>query len=143
MVAIKSSQEASAKWARRAGSASGEYEQGVKTPRRSWAGATSAAGAAYEAGVQAAITRKAFQNGVKNAGDAKWQKNAVEKGPARYTQGVALAQEDYEKGFQPYRQALSALVLPARKAKGDASNITRVALVAKTLHDVKMQIQGK
>jgi len=143
MVAIKSSQNASAKWARRAGSAGQEYEEGVKAPRTSWAAATAAAAPAYDAGVTAAIGRKAFQNGVKNAGDAKWQKNAVEKGPARYTQGVQLAQDDYEKGFAPYRSALASLQLPPRKAKGDPSNIQRVAQVAKTLHDVKMQIQGK
>lgn len=143
MVAVKSVSDSGAKWARRAGSAGGEYEEGVRNPKTSWATATAAAKKAYDAGVTAAISRNAFQNGVKKAGDTKWQANAIAKGPARYTQGVQLAQGDYESAVAPFNQALTSLTLPPRGPKGDPSNINRVAMVAKTLHDVKLQLQGK
>lgn len=142
-LAVKSASDSGAKWARRAGSASGEYEEGVRNPKKSWAAQTVAASDAYKQGVTAAIGRNAFANGVKNAGDTKWQKNAIEKGPQRYTQGVQLAQSDYETAVAPFLSALSSLTLPKRGPKGDPGNIARVALVAKTLHDVKLQQQGK
>lgn len=137
MAGIKPLNSVGDKWARVAGGAQAEYEEGVKNPRRSWSTETARAEKAYEAGVQAAIARKAFGSGVKAAGDEKWQRNAIEKGPQRYAQGVGLAQGDYEKGFAPYHQALSNLTLPARGPKGDPKNINRVAIVAKTLHDIK------
>lgn len=142
-LAVKSVSASGAKWARRAGSAGQEYEEGVRAPKKSWSAETAAAAPAYDAGVQAAIGRKAFQNGVKKAGDAKWQKNAIEKGPQRYTQGVQLAQTDYETAVAPFNAALSNLTLPARGPKGDPGNIRRVAMVAETLHNVKLQQQGK
>lgn len=142
MAGIKPLNSVAAKWSRVAGAAQGEYEEGVKNPRRSWAAETAKAEAAYDKGVQAAISAKRFGKGVRAAGDAKWQQNAIEKGPARYSQGVGLALEAYQTGFEPYHRALSSLVLPARGPKGDPGNINRVAIVAKTLHDIKMQ-KGK
>ncbi|MCK5481445.1 MAG: hypothetical protein KAJ06_09865 [Gammaproteobacteria bacterium] len=142
-LAVKSVSASGAKWARRAGSAGTEYEEGVRSPKKSWATETVAAAPAYDAGVQAAIGRNAFQNGVKKAGDSKWQQNAIAKGPQRYSQGVALAQTDYETAVAPFNAALSNLTLPKRGPKGDPSNINRVAMIAKTLHDVKLQQQGK
>ena len=142
MAQIKSSTAAASKWKRRSETAQGEYEEGVRSPRTGWAQATAASEKAYEAGVQAAIGRKAFGAGVKNAGDTKWQQNALAKGPARYTQGVGLAENAYEAGFAPYRQVISNLNLPARGPKGDPTNIQRVAAVAKALHDAKLKTTG-
>jgi len=143
MVAIKSPSAAAQKWARRAGNAGPEYEEGVRNPRKSWAKETAASVSAYNAGVQKAIQNKSFEKGVAQAGDNKWQTNAVEKGPARYSQGVQLAEVAYEQGFAPYAQALNSLTLPPRKAKGDPANLERVAMVAKTLHETKLQRRGK
>lgn len=140
MAGIKPLGKVSEKWARVAGGAQAEYEEGVKNPRRSWATETQKAEDAYNKGVQAGISRKAFGSGVRKAGDEKWQRNSAEKGPARYTQGVQLAESDYQKGFAPYHQALSNLTLPARGPKGDPANINRVAIVAKTLHDIKTKM---
>ncbi len=142
-IAIKSTAEAGAKWKRRASSAAGEYEEGVKNPRKSWEAETVAATEAYKAGIQKSLANDSFSKGVKAAGNTKWQKNAIEKGPARFSQGVELAQGDYEKGFAPYRAAIAGLTLPKRGPKGDPNNIRRVELIAKTLHNVKLQRLGQ
>lgn len=143
MAAIKSAAEISSKWSRRAGTAGAEYEEGVRNPRKDWATETAKSEQAYEQGIQASISRKAFGKGVKKSGTEKWQRNAIEKGPARFTQGVGVAQNDYEAGFEPFRQVISATNLPQRGPKGDPKNIQRVAVLAKALHSKKLELEGR
>jgi DNA-binding transcriptional MocR family regulator len=143
MAAIKETARIADKWERRAGNAQAEYEEGVRNPRKDWAAATASAEKAFEQGIQQSIQRKAFGKGVRKAGTAKWQENAVEKGPVRFAQGVSLAKGSYEEGFAPFRQTISNLTLPARGAKGDPKNINRVAAVAKALHDKKLELEGR
>jgi len=142
MANIKSLDRISGKWKRVASGAQAEYEEGVRNPRADWADQTKKAESAYEQGIQAAIGRKAFGKGVTQAGTAKWQTNAIEKGPQRFSQGVALAEQAYETGFAPYREVISRLTLPARGPKGDPKNIQRVTTVAKALHDEKLKRAG-
>lgn len=138
MAGIKPLDAVARKWKRVASGAQLEYEEGVRNPRRSWATETAKSEDAYQKGVQAAISKKRFGAGVRKAGDAKWQENALKKGPMRYSQGVDLAEDAYLAGFQKYHAALANLVLPPRGPKGDPANINRVAIVAKTLHDIKV-----
>lgn len=142
MPTVKDPSQAAAKWARRAASAAGEYQEGVRNPKRSWAAATAAAETQYKAGVQAAMARGAFGKGVRKAGDAAWSKGAIEKGPGRFAEGVAVAEDKYRAGYEPYARILTGLTLPERGAKGDPKNIQRVALVAKALHDAKIGKAG-
>ncbi len=88
-----------AKWARRAASAGTEYSEGVANPSRSWSQASQAAAPNYAAGVQAAVARGGFARGVQAAGDAAWSQGATTKGPARFAEGVQLAQPAYTSGF--------------------------------------------
>lgn len=142
MPPVKDLDRTAEKWARVAQGAQAEYTAGVESPRKSWATQTAAAEPNYEQAVQAAITRKAFGKGVKAAGDTKWSDNTLAKGPARWAQGINLAQDAYKAGFAPYRAVIVGLTLPARGPKGDPKNIQRVALVAKALHDKKRQMAG-
>jgi hypothetical protein len=130
------------RWTRKASASSQDYREGVEAPRRDWAQAAKAAEPAYEQGVQAAIVRKAFGVGVARAGTQKWQRQAISKGPSRFAEGVSQAAPEYEAGFAPYAQVLTALNLPPRGARGDARNIQRVADVAKALHDAKTRRGG-
>ncbi len=138
MAEIKSLDRIGSKWKRVASGAGAEYEEGVKNPKRDWAQSTVAAEPAYVQGIQASIARKGFSKGVAKAGTDKWQRNAIEKGPARFSQGVELGQDAYEKGFAPFREVIARTTLPARGAKGDPKNIQRVAVMAKALHDAKI-----
>ena len=142
MANVKSMSRISDKWKRVASGASAEYEEGVRNPRADWATETKKAEATYEEGIRASIGRKSFGKGVSKAGTDKWQSNALAKGPGRFSQGVALAQDAYEEGFSPYREVISRTPLPPRGPKGDPKNLARVAVIAKALHDEKIKREG-
>lgn len=134
---IKVRSGAGEKFTRRAGAATEDYRAGVNDPRADWAGQTAAAEGTYNDGVTQAIQRKAFGQGVRKAGTAKWQEKAAGKGADRFGPGVQAAGSDYEKGVAPYTAVLQSLNLPQRYAKGDPRNLQRVAAVTKALRDKK------
>jgi len=137
MAAIKSIDQSSDKWVRRASVAGPDYQAGVTNPRAPWAAAAVAGKMNWQTGVQGAITRDAFAKGVTNAGDEKWRTAAIRKGPGRFAEGVAIGKDEWQKGFAPYQAAISAVVLPPRGAKGDPKNIERVRAVATTLRTLR------
>ena len=126
------------KWARRAGSATEEFKQGVANPRVSWQAATTAAAAAQAAGVTQAIANKSFEKGVAKAGDQRWQQKTAGKGADRFAGGVADAQNDYATNFAPYAAVIASTQLPPRGPKGDPKNIDRVRVMAAALRSKKM-----
>lgn len=126
----------SQKWATRAAAAAGDYVAGALVPRRSWSAAASASEANFEAGIQASIARKAYGKGVASAGDASWSKGIQEKGRGRYTQGVGVALDAYQKGFQPYADVLRSTSLTPRGPKGQ--NMGRVQAVNDALRNRKL-----
>lgn len=136
--AVPATSKVAEKWARRAGSASGEYEDGVRTTTRSWATASSAAENNYKAGVTAAASAGRFGKGVQQAGDAKWKKNAVEKGPMRFSQGVQVATQDYSSAVAPYLEAIGRTDLPPRGPVGSEGNYARTAAIGKALRQLKV-----
>jgi len=136
MAAIKDISKSSEKWVRRASVAAPDYANGIQNPRRPWEQSTINASSNYKQGVIAAANAGRFEKGVKAAGNDKWQRNALAKGPARFSEGVALGRPDWEEGFKPYHAAISALQLPPRGPKGSPQNIQRVAIIATTLRGV-------
>lgn len=127
-----------AKWARRAGSAAGEYEDGVRNTTRSWAGAATAGAANYKAGVASAAAEGRFEKGISKAGDAKWKRGATEKGPARFSQGVAAAEQDYSGGVAPFLELIGRTDLPMRGPVGSAGNYQRVQRLGEALHKARV-----
>lgn len=125
------------KWARVTPQRAPDYETGVRNPKVDWAQATANAAGAYKEGVTKSITEGRFEKGVKAAGTEKWQRKAIELGPSRYSQGVTVAQPDYEKGFAPFRDVIERTALPPRFAKGDPRNIDRVRVMAAALNAAK------
>lgn len=136
MAAIKSLSRISEKWADNAGStqAGNAYREGVQSPRRSWEDATVAADDARKAGLEAADARDAFITGVREAGNAKWQRRATSLGPSRFRQGVREAKDDFSRGFAPFHSVIAGLTLPPRGPKGSPENIERVRVIAEALH---------
>jgi len=128
----------SAKWVRRAGSATQEFADGVAAPRTDWASATLAAAPAQAAAIQQAIADGRFAKGVQAAGSAKWQSKSMGKGAARFASGVADAEQDYAKGVAPYLQVIESTVLPPRGPKGDPKNFLRVVAIATALRNKKL-----
>jgi hypothetical protein len=137
MAAIKPIEQSTDKWVRRASVAGPDYLQGVQNPRQSWSTAAAAAEANYKAGVTAAANAGRYGIGVKAAGDEKWRNGAVKKGPGRFTEGVAMSRDEWQKGFSPYHSAISNLTLPPRGPKGSPQNIQRVAAIATALRSLR------
>lgn len=133
MANIKSLDSSAKKFATNASMAGNSYSEGVANPKRDWATATKAAEANYDAGVQAGIQKKSFGKGVIKAGSSKWQQGATQKGATRFAAGVAMGEDKYKAGFQPYHQAISSATLPTRFAKRDPRNIERVKSVVNTM----------
>ena len=128
----------SAKWARRAASAGTEYEEGVKSTTKSWAASTKAAEANYKNAVTQAAASGRYGKGVDRAGDAKWKKGAIEKGPARYSQGVGIAEPDYAAQMAPVLEVIGRTDLPMRGPSGSDGNYQRSVTLGKALRAYKV-----
>lgn len=142
MAGVKALDKIREKWKRVSSGAQAEYEAGVSDPRVDWATATAAAEDSYKKGVAQAASAGRFGKGVKKAGTGKWQEMAKRKGPHRWAEGISLAEDTYATAFQPYHAALGSISYPPKGPKGDPGNIARVAIVAKTLHELKLRLKG-
>lgn len=134
---VKSPQAATGRWQRRASSAAPEYEEGVRTTTADWAAAASGGAQAYIQGVQEAQGRGAFVKGIAGAGNAKWKNNALKKGPGRFSEGVNVAVDDYNRGIAPFLEIASRTDLPMRGPVGSESNYQRAATMAKAFRAAK------
>lgn len=137
MPKVPTAAEIAAKWSRVAPGRQADFEAGVKDPSVDWQRGAAAAAGSYEAGVQEAISRQAFQRGIEATGNDRWRRNTAEKGAARWGAGVRAAEKDMEAGFAPYREAIERVVLPPRRPRGDPQNIERAAAMAKALTEVR------
>lgn len=138
MAQIKSLSETSKKWTTVTPQRQTDYEAGIRAPRRDWQDATLASASNYQQGVQAAITAGRFQAGVDDAGSETWRKGALEKGLQRWTQGISVAKESFERGFSPFREVISRVELPPKGPKGSPQNYQRVQVIGTALHEAKM-----
>lgn len=134
-IPVPSPSVVSDKWRARSSSASDEYRQGIENPRRSWEDATADATQNWADGVQQAIANDRFGKGVNEAGNAKWERGAIEKGVPRYSQGIIAGREDFERGISEVLDVIGRVTLPPRGIKGSPQNIERVSAVANALHE--------
>lgn len=135
MVKTKGVDRTVAKWKSKVAAAGPDYLDGVTNPKADWQTETSKAEGSYEQGVQRAIANKLFGKGVSKAGTAKWQKGATEKGPMRWTSGVAMAEDEYRSGMGEVIQVIEGTALPPRGPKGDPKNYDRTRILGTKLHD--------
>lgn len=115
-----------------------EYASNVAAPLRSWEKETLAAADRQKVGMQEALNDGRIQKGIQRAGQAKWQKATVSKGPNRWAEGVNLGEADYQSGFAPYVDIISKTQLPARFPKGDPRNWERSKALGLALHQKKI-----
>lgn len=128
------------KWATVTPLRTADYESGVRNPRGNWQAASLAAADAWKAGVTQAAAQGLFSKGVNRAGNARWQEGATGKGVTRWGPGVALAEERYREAFAPFREAISRVTLPPRRARRDPANLQRVNVVVQALIDAKARL---
>jgi hypothetical protein len=131
---VKSVADSATKFVNRASAAGGDYKAGVQGAGQTWVDHTSAATDTYSAGVQAAIGRGAYGKGVMKAGPAKYQTNAAGKGANHYPEGIRGGAAAYQQNAAPYFDALSGIVYPPRRPRGDPANQARSIIVQTTLH---------
>ncbi len=142
MASIATVDRIAAKWATVTPQRAPDYEEGVRNPRGDWARETVAASDAWKAGVANAAAKNLFSKGVAKAGNARWQEGALEKGVQRWGPGVALAQERYQTGFAPFREAIARVTLPPRHARRDPRNLERVKAIVDALVKAKEALGG-
>lgn len=128
------------KWGRVTPGRAQDYKIGIEHPRRDWADATLKAEATYTSAMTQAVSERRWSRGVEAAGTRKWHDKTLAKGPARWSQGVGLAEADFKAGFAPYHDLLKAIILPPRGPKGDPANLERVRIIAESLHELKRRI---
>jgi len=138
MPAIKDVSQIAEKYTRVTPGRATEYAQGVQNPRADWQAATAAAETNWAQGVQQAVQKKTFGQGVRKAGSEKWKRKATELGTQRYGPGVAAAGTDYAQGFAPYAAVIQGTTLPPRYPKGDPRNYQRVQAMGEALRKKKM-----
>ena len=131
---VKSVADAATKFVNRASGAGADYKSGVQGAGQTWVDATAMSADTYAAGVQQAIGRGAFQKGVTKAGPAKYQTNASTKGANHYPEGIRSGAGPYQQNAAPYFDALSGIVYPPRRPRGDPANQARSIIVQTTLH---------
>lgn len=128
---------AAERWGRRASAAAPDYEAGAKAATGKWQPAAVAAQPNYEQGVTAAIAKKAFATGIQRAGDAKWLNRTTTVGPARFSQGVMVAQPAYDAAVAPIWAKAAATVLGARGPRRSEGNYQRSVQMAKAFAAAK------
>jgi hypothetical protein len=125
------------RWLRRAGSAEGEFLEGVRTTTADQAAAAAAAAPVYAAAVQEAVTRGSYAKGVQKAGTARWRDKTLAKGAGRYSQGIAEGSVDYAAGFAPFAEAISRVDLPARGPRNSPQNYNRIKPIGDALNRLR------
>lgn len=137
MIPMATAKETAAKWSRVTSGRSEDFKAGVKAPKRSWEKGATGASENYKLGVIAAANAGKFEQGVKVAGDAKWQTKTSTVGVSRWATGVSVAQGDYEAGFSKFADVITKIELPPRYPKGDPRNYDRVRVIGEALRSAK------
>jgi hypothetical protein len=132
-IRIRPAAELANKFRTRAQAAAPDYKVGVEQAGGDWETNAAASESNYDAGVQAAIGRKAFGKGVRASGAAHYVKRASGDGAVRYGPGIASGTERWTANTQPYLQALASMTLPPRGPRRSPANQQRANFVAAEL----------
>lgn len=127
-IVMPSPAAAGAKWSSVTPSRSAYYQTGVQGAGQKWQTAVDSSSGNWGAGVQQAVADGRYATGVGGKG-AKYANKASTIGAPRWSAGVAAGGPAYETGVAPIFNALQALTLPARQAKGNPANLARVQAV--------------
>lgn len=138
-IAIRPLDQISKKWQTVTPQRANIYAANVKAPLRNWEAETLAAKERQKEGMRRALDEDRVAKGVERVGQEKWQRNTAVKGPARWSEGVRIAEPDYRAGFAPYRDVIANLDLPEKFPAGDPRNWERSKAVGLALHQKKIQ----
>jgi len=142
MVAVKDLATAAQKWSRNAQAGATEYGDNAQAAAQRWQVNTVAAKSNYQQAVAAPGVPDRYARGAQKAGAEKYGRRIQQVGQSRYTEGVGVAQQDWQAGFQPFAQALAGLTLSARRPRGDRANYRRVEEVGVRLNAARLAQLG-
>lgn len=136
-IRIKDLGSLSQKFVTRAGAATGDYTDGVKQAGPDWEQKTKAAAGTWKQAMTEVVGTTRFEQGVSEAGSAKFVNRASTLGAQRYAPGVQASAGEWQKGFAPYHQALQGMDLPPRAPRGSPQNSQISQAVAQRLAAIK------
>jgi len=122
------------KWIERARVAGPEYRAGIEAPKRPWLEAARAARDVYKAAVTAPDISDLYVRGIERAGMARWRDMALKKGVDRFAPGIELSEDYYRRVMGEILKEIEAIILPARKPRGNIGNLDRVKAIFEKLH---------
>ncbi|KKN21892.1 hypothetical protein LCGC14_0920780 [marine sediment metagenome] len=132
-IRTKSQDRVVAKYVARASVAQPEYIQGINDAGNAWEQNASAANETYKTAVIQAANAGRYSQGIREAGNSKWQSNALQKGPARFVEGVNLGQGEYASQIAKVLTTIQGVTLPARGPKGSPQNFQRIQPIGEAL----------
>jgi len=137
MVQVADLNQSADKFERRAGSAGGDYEDGVSSVSdQEQQQATLDSADSWEQGIQDAISEGRFESGVNNP-NKSWQEAALETGSTRFTQSASQSGDVWTAGFEDFASTLESLNLQPRGARGSEANFQRSRQVGEALHNAR------
>lgn len=142
MVKVPSQDEIKKRYDAGAGRAPARYAQGVKAAT----GVIEAAKkgeALYGEKMTIVVAERRRLKGLEGKTDEDWRKGALEKGQQRIGPGMKAAVDKQAKNFEPYRQFISSLELPARAATGNENIENRLKPVALGMEAKKKELLGQ
>ena len=142
MVAVRDLAASATKWRSNAQNAASEYGERAAESGQRWQTNTVAAQQTYQQAISQAGVPQRYARGVQRAGAEKYARRIRDVGQSRFSEGVAVAEGDWQSGFQPFAAALNALTLSARRPRGDRANFRRVEEVGVRLNAVRLAQLG-
>lgn len=135
---VKDAATAAKNFTERGSVAANSYKAGVTGAGGAWHAGAKAAKDNYAQGVQAAISRNAFERGVDDAGPATYEQAATTVGAANFPGGIQRSAPKYQRNVATYLDTLRQTELPLRGPKGSPANLQRVAVVTEALRRKKV-----
>lgn len=124
-IRVKDISKSAERFAQRGAAAQKEYLEGLAGTGAAWQEETANSEQNYEAGVQAAMGRKAFGRGVRKSGGQYFEQRAIQVGGQRFAPGIIAGKDNWAEGSKPYLEAAKGIQLPAAGPKGAAQNAER------------------
>ena len=142
MVQVKDLTASATKWRSNAQNAAPEYAERAGAAGQRWQANTVAAQQTYQAAISAPGIATRYSKGAQRAGAEKYAGRVLSVGQSRFSEGVAVAEGDWQAGFSPFAAALAQLNLTARRPRGDRGNYRRVEEVGQRLNAVRLAQLG-
>ncbi len=139
---VKSAAQIAEKWARVTAGRGADYEAGAVGAGAKQNEKAIAAEKAFVSGVTNGNIGKMFAGGLRKAGAEKYNRKVKDVGVGRFGSGVAAAVGDMASGMAPMVEAIAAVTMPPRGARGDTANQARSVVFQVALNKKRLALRG-